>query len=68
METGRRASCDAHLRPVFRRRQQTILFDDGLPAYRDNAKGLFAGISETGATGLEPATSGVTGRFERHDG
>jgi hypothetical protein len=23
--------------------------------------------SKTGATGLEPATSGVTGQFERHD-
>jgi hypothetical protein len=24
-------------------------------------------LQETGATGLEPATSGVTGRFEGHD-
>ena len=24
----------------------------------------FAGTSKTGATGLEPATSGVTGQFE----
>jgi hypothetical protein len=27
----------------------------------------FAGSSETGATGLEPATSGVTGQFGGHD-
>jgi hypothetical protein len=27
----------------------------------------FTGLSETGATGLEPATSGVTGHFERRD-
>ena len=29
----------------------------------DNRQCLFAALRETGATGLEPATSGVTGRY-----
>jgi hypothetical protein len=33
------------------------------------AKSVFCrDFRETGATGLEPATSGVTGHFEGHDG
>jgi hypothetical protein len=34
----------------------------------EGATPRFAGHSETGATGLEPATSGVTGRASRDDG
>ena len=33
----------------------------------DNTNCPFAGLFRTGATGLEPATSGVTGLFHDHD-
>src|SRR5438445_12615558 len=52
---------DVHDR-FFGRRQQTINSNCAFSASRDNARPAFAGTSKTGATGLEPATSGVTGR------
>ncbi len=38
-----------------------------LDASMDNANYPFAGLFRTGATGLEPATSGVTGLFREDD-
>ncbi len=35
---------------------------------RTGRSAYLTGTSKTGATGLEPATSGVTGHFQRHDG
>jgi hypothetical protein len=37
--------------------------DCGLRASMDNANAHLQALRETGATGLEPATSGVTGRY-----
>jgi hypothetical protein len=54
-------------RPVSRRGQQTIDSDSAFPASRDNKNRAFAGTSRAGATGLEPATSGVTGHLHGHD-
>ena len=38
-----------------------------IPSMETTKDPVLLGFRETGATGLEPATSGVTGRFEGHD-
>jgi hypothetical protein len=39
-----------------------------IPSIETTADAVLQAFRETGATGLEPATSGVTGRFEGYDG
>jgi hypothetical protein len=60
MATGRRASLRLHtydrLSVAGSKRSCSMT---GFPPIKATAKFFFAGISETGATGLEPATSGV---------
>ena len=41
--------------------------DPSIRAYIDNKNASLQALRETGATGLEPATSGVTGRVGHHD-
>ena len=42
--------------------QQTTMKKAGTSVYSDNKDCSLQGLRKTGATGLEPATSGVTGR------
>jgi hypothetical protein len=45
------------------KRTRSAMSDRGIEA----GYSAFTGGSKTGATGLEPATSGVTGHFGHHD-